>query len=86
MITVDDGDISGKGKPKGGTHHPHVGAQHMQQYPEKKRVTTLEDTWDIQQLVLTCLCHFQTVQELPNIWEDIAPLKKEKARTTLEIA
>ena len=40
----------------------------------------------MQQLALTRLCHFQSLQDLPKIWTDLAPLKKEKARTVLEIA
>ena len=40
----------------------------------------------MQQLALTRLCHFQSLQDLPKIWTDLAPLKKEKVCTVLEIA
>ena len=56
------------------------------QSPEKNRDTTPAERRDLQQIALTCLCHVQTVQELPKIWSYIAPLKKEKSHTALEIS
>ena len=47
---------------------------------------TPAECWELQQLALTLLCHIQVMQDLPKIWADLAPLKKEKARTALEIA
>ena len=46
---------------------------------------TPAECWDLQQLVIALLCHVQTIQYLPNIWANIAPLKKEKTHTILKI-
>ena len=53
---------------------------------EKKKDATPVEHWELQQIALTRLCHVQTVQDIPKIWSDLAHLKKEKARTALEIA
>ena len=44
------------------------------------------ELWDLQQIALTCICHVQTIHEVPKIWAYIANLKTDKAHTTLDTA
>ena len=46
---------------------------------------TPAERWYLQQLAITLICHVQTVQDLPKIWTDLTPMKKENSRTALDI-
>ena len=50
--------------------------QKLHQLQDKKKYSTTAERWELQQLALTCLCHVQSLQDLPKIWADLAPLNK----------
>ena len=50
--------------------------QSTHQLQERKKDVTPAERWDLQQLALTRLCHVQSLQDLSNIWVDLALLNK----------
>ena len=53
--------------------------------PEKNKEPTPAERWELQQLALTRLYRVQAMQDPPKIWVDLAPLKKGKTCTALDI-
>ena len=53
---------------------------------EKKKYTTPEERWELQQLSPARLFQVQSIENISDIWMDMVPLKKEKSRTSLDIA
>ena len=85
-LTADDGADGGTPPITGGAPTIITKApQHTHQLQDNNKDATQSEHWELQHLTLTCLCNVQSLQDLTNIWASLAPLKKEKARTALEI-